>query len=174
MRELLDYAGGIRDGHELKFFVVGGSSVPMLTQDHLDAPLSYEGMEEVGTMLGTATPMVFDETTSVVRAITGWLDFYKHESCGKCTPCREGTWWIDQLLHRSQSGHRQDRGTSPRSTSCVPRSLAVPSARLATRRLRPTRRRSICSAVSSAGTHTAADDLFNPAASVVFFGVKTS
>ncbi len=97
MRELLDYAGGIRDGHELKFWVPGGSSVPMLTPDHLDVPMTYEDMTAAGTMLGTATAMMFDETVSVVRVIAGWLAFYKHESCGKCTPCREGTWWMNQL-----------------------------------------------------------------------------
>lgn len=104
MAELLEYAGGVREGHELKFWLPGGSSVPMLTAEHLDLPLTYEAMAEAGSMLGTGTPMVFDETTSVVRAVTGWLDFYKHESCGKCTPCREGNWFIHDLLHRFDQG----------------------------------------------------------------------
>ena len=112
MRELLDYAGGIRGGHQLKFWLPGGSSVPMLTADHLDTPLTYEDIAAAGSMLGTGTPMVFDETTSVVRAITGWLDFYKHESCGKCTPCREGTYWIAEVLHRFADG----RGTTEELT----------------------------------------------------------
>ena len=78
--------------------------MPMLIEEHLDLPLTYEAMAEAGTMLGTGTPMVFDETTSVVRAVTGWLKFYKHESCGKCTPCREGTWFITDLLTRFEAG----------------------------------------------------------------------
>jgi len=104
MAELLEYAGGIREGHELKFWLPGGSSVPMLTPDHLDLPMTYEAIAEAGSMLGTGTPMVYDETTSVVRAVTGWLDFYKHESCGKCTPCREGTFFMKDLAHRFDSG----------------------------------------------------------------------
>ncbi len=174
MRELIDYAGGIRDGHELKFWIPGGSSVPLLTEEHLDAPLSYEGMEAVGTMLGTATPMVFDETVSVVRAITGWLDFYKHESCGKCTPCREGTWWIDQLLHRLEEGTGKTEDLAKLEELCAQilgRSFCALGDAAATpypgamKHFR---------AEFEAGTHTAADDLFNPNASLVFEGVRTS
>jgi NADH-quinone oxidoreductase subunit F len=105
MRELLEHAGGVRDGHNVKFWLPGGSSVPMLTPDLLDTPLTYEDIAAAGSMLGTGTPMIFDETTSVVRAVTGWLAFYKHESCGKCTPCREGTWWLSDVLHRFEDGH---------------------------------------------------------------------
>jgi NADH-quinone oxidoreductase subunit F len=107
MRQLLEYAGGMRNGGEPKFWLPGGSSVPMLTAEHLDLPLTYEDMAAAGTMLGTATPMVFDDTVSVVKAITRWLEFYKHESCGKCTPCREGTGWIAGTLGRFEAG----RGT---------------------------------------------------------------
>ena len=108
MRELLDYAGGMRGGAKLKFWIPGGSSVPMLTEDHLDTPLTYEDMVAAGTMLGTGTPMLFDETVSVVKAVTRWLEFYKHESCGKCTPCREGTYWITGVLERFEHGHGRD------------------------------------------------------------------
>ena len=104
LRELLDLAGGVREGHELKFWLPGGSSVPWLTADHLDTPMTYEDMNAAGTFLGTATVMVFDETTSVVRAATRWVEFYKHESCGKCTPCREGGYWLVQLMHRFEQG----------------------------------------------------------------------
>ncbi len=107
MRELLDYAGGMRDGRDVKFWLPGGSSVPMLLADHLDTPLTYEDMVAAGSMLGTGTPMLFDETTSVVKAITRWLEFYKHESCGKCTPCREGTFWITGTLKKFEEGHGQ-------------------------------------------------------------------
>jgi len=104
MRELLGHAGGMRDGHKLKFWLPGGSSVPMLTEEHLDLPMTYEDMAAAGTMLGTGTPMLFDETTSVVKAVARWLHFYKHESCGKCTPCREGTFWITAVLKRLEKG----------------------------------------------------------------------
>ena len=104
MRELLQHAGGMRDGRKVKFWLPGGSSVPMLTEEHLDLPLTYEDMAAAGTMLGTGTPMIFDETTSVVKAVTRWLHFYKHESCGKCTPCREGTFWITSVLKRLEKG----------------------------------------------------------------------
>ncbi|NBO46128.1 MAG: NADH oxidoreductase (quinone) subunit F, partial [Actinobacteria bacterium] len=108
MRELLDHAGGVRSGHKVKFWLPGGSSVPMLIEEHLDLPLTYEDIAAAGSMLGTGTPMVFDETTSVVRAVTGWLRFYKHESCGKCTPCREGTYWMTHMLSKFEAG----RGTA--------------------------------------------------------------
>jgi NADH-quinone oxidoreductase subunit F len=108
MRELLEYAGGVRGGGAVKFWLPGGSSVPMLTADHLDLPLTYEAMAEAGTMLGTGTPMIFDSTVSVVKAVTRWLEFYKHESCGKCTPCREGTYWITGVLEKFEHGHGSD------------------------------------------------------------------
>lgn len=108
MRELLDYAGGMREGHELKFWLPGGSSVPLLTAEHLDVPMTYEDMAAAGTMLGTGTPMVFDDTVSVVKAITRWIEFYKHESCGKCTPCREGTYWLNSSLEKLEHGHSSE------------------------------------------------------------------
>jgi NADH-quinone oxidoreductase subunit F len=104
LRELLDLAGGVRAGHELKFWTPGGSSTPILTSEHLDVPLDYEGMAGVGSMLGTKALQIFDETTSVVRTTLRWVEFYKHESCGKCTPCREGNWWLVQILRRIEAG----------------------------------------------------------------------
>jgi len=104
LRELLDLAGGVRAGHQLKFWTPGGSSTPILTADHLDVPLDYEGMAGVGSMLGTKALQIFDETTSVVRTTLRWVEFYKHESCGKCTPCREGNWWLVQILRRLEAG----------------------------------------------------------------------
>lgn len=104
LRELLDYAGGVRAGHELKFWTPGGSSTPLLTAEHLDIPLDYEGMASVGSMLGTKALQIFDETTCVVRAVRRWTEFYAHESCGKCTPCREGTYWLAQIYERLESG----------------------------------------------------------------------
>jgi NADH-quinone oxidoreductase subunit F len=104
LRELLDLAGGVRPGHVLKFWTPGGSSTPILTEQHLDVPLDYEGVAGAGSMLGTKALQIFDETTCVVRAVLRWTEFYKHESCGKCTPCREGTWWLVQVLQRLEKG----------------------------------------------------------------------
>src|SRR5215203_1341798 len=108
LRELLDLAGGVREGHDLKFWTPGGSSTPMLTAEHLDIPLDYEGVAAVKSMLGTKALQCFDETTSVVRTVLRWTEFYKHESCGKCTPCREGTWWLVQILKRMEAGQGQE------------------------------------------------------------------
>lgn len=107
LRELLEYAGGVRAGHQLKFWTPGGSSTPMLTPEHLDIPLDYEGMAGVGSMLGTKALQIFDETTCVVRAVRRWTQFYAHESCGKCTPCREGTYWLAQIYARLENGQAE-------------------------------------------------------------------
>jgi len=104
LRELLDLAGGMREGSTLKFWTPGGSSTPILTADHLDVPLDYESVAEAGSMLGTKALQIFDQTTSVVRCVLRWTEFYKHESCGKCTPCREGTWWLQQIMERIEQG----------------------------------------------------------------------
>jgi NADH-quinone oxidoreductase subunit F len=104
LRELLELAGGVRENHELKFWTPGGSSTPILTAEHLDVPLDYEGVGAAGSMLGTKALQIFDETTCVVRAVLRWTEFYKHESCGKCTPCREGTYWLVQILDRLERG----------------------------------------------------------------------
>jgi NADH-quinone oxidoreductase subunit F len=108
LRELLDLAGGVREGHELKFWTPGGSSTPILTAEHLDVPLDYEAVGTAGSMLGTKALQIFDETTCVVRSVLRWTEFYKHESCGKCTPCREGTWWLVQTLARLEQGNGEE------------------------------------------------------------------
>jgi len=104
LREILELAGGMRSGHQLKFWTPGGSSTPIFTAEHLDTPLAYEGVSAAGSMLGTKALQIFDETTCVVRAALRWSEFYKHESCGKCTPCREGTWWLVQMLEDLEAG----------------------------------------------------------------------
>ena len=104
LRELLEISGGVRSGHKLKFWTPGGSSTPIFTDAHLDVPLDYEGVSAAGSMLGTKALQIFDETTCVVRAVLRWTEFYKHESCGKCTPCREGTWWLVQVLKDLEAG----------------------------------------------------------------------
>jgi NADH-quinone oxidoreductase subunit F len=104
LRELLELAGGMRTGHQLKFWTPGGSSTPMFTDEHLDVPLDYESVAKAGSMLGTRSIQLFDETTCVVRVTLRWIQFYQHESCGKCTPCREGSFWVVQLLDRLERG----------------------------------------------------------------------
>jgi NADH-quinone oxidoreductase subunit F len=107
LRQLLDLAGGVRAGHELKFWTPGGSSTPLLTAAHLDVPLDFESVAAAGSMLGTRALQIFDETTCAVRAALRWTEFYAHESCGKCTPCREGTYWMVQILDRLEHGEGQ-------------------------------------------------------------------
>jgi NADH-quinone oxidoreductase subunit F len=105
LRELLDMAGGVRGGRDLKFWTPGGSSTPLFTDEHLDTPLDFESVGAAGSMLGTRALQIFDDTTCVVRAVLRWTEFYKHESCGKCTPCREGTYWLVQVLKRLEEGN---------------------------------------------------------------------
>ncbi len=104
LRQLIDLAGGMRNGHELKFFTPGGSSTQILTADALDMPLDFDSVAAAGSLLGTRALQIFDETTSVVRTTLRWVEFYKHESCGKCTPCREGNWWLVQMLRKFEAG----------------------------------------------------------------------
>jgi NADH-quinone oxidoreductase subunit F len=108
LRELLDLAGGIRGGHRLKFWTPGGSSTPILTDAHLDVPLDFESVAAAGSMLGTRALQIFDETTCVVRAALRWTEFYQHESCGKCTPCREGSYWMVRAIERIEQGKGTD------------------------------------------------------------------
>ncbi|MBV9312918.1 MAG: NADH-quinone oxidoreductase subunit NuoF [Pseudonocardia sp.] len=104
LRELLVMAGGMKDGIPLKFWTPGGSSTPLFTAEHLDVPLDFEGAAAAGSMLGTTAIMLFNETVSVPWAVMKWTEFYKHESCGKCTPCREGCYWLLEILRRMVAG----------------------------------------------------------------------
>ncbi|HEY7145166.1 MAG TPA: NADH-quinone oxidoreductase subunit NuoF [Streptosporangiaceae bacterium] len=104
LRQLLDLSGGMRAGHRLKFWTPGGSSTPIFTDEHLDVPLDFEAVAAAGSLLGTRALQIFDETTCVVRAVLRWTEFYEHESCGKCTPCREGTYWMVQVLDDLEHG----------------------------------------------------------------------
>jgi NADH-quinone oxidoreductase subunit F len=104
LRELIGLAGGMRAGHRLKFWTPGGSSTPLLTDEHLDIPLDFEGVGGAGSMLGTRALQIFDETTCVLRAALRWTEFYQHESCGKCTPCREGSYWMVRTIERIENG----------------------------------------------------------------------
>ena len=105
---LEECAGGVLDGKQLKAFTPGGSSTPLLTAEHLDVALDYESIAAAGSLLGTGAVMVLDETDCVVEAAERMLRFYAHESCGKCTPCREGSWWATRVLERIQDGYGRD------------------------------------------------------------------
>jgi NADH-quinone oxidoreductase subunit F len=104
LRELLDMAGGMSRGKELKFWTPGGSSTPLFTAEHMDTPLDFDSAAKAGSLLGTSAMMIFDEDDCVVRATKKWSEFYKHESCGKCTPCREGTYWYVGIYERLERG----------------------------------------------------------------------
>ncbi len=105
LRQLIyDFAGGMRDGHQLKAVIPGGSSTPVLLPDQIDAPASFDGLAKAGSMLGSAAIIVMDDTTCMVWAATNLEHFYRHESCGKCTPCREGTDWLFKMLRRIEHG----------------------------------------------------------------------
>jgi NADH-quinone oxidoreductase subunit F len=97
-------AGGPPKGHEIKLWFPGGSSSPVLTKDDLDLPYDFDSMAKAGSMLGSGAIIVVDETTSVVDVAYKTAYFYRHESCGKCTPCREGTNWTVKMLERMKAG----------------------------------------------------------------------
>jgi len=104
-RELIEgLAGGVRGGKKMKFFIPGGASSPWLLPDVLDEPLDMDHATELGTMLGSGAIMVFDETVDPVLIAWRIAKFFAHESCGKCTPCREGSGWIEKVLYRMANG----------------------------------------------------------------------
>jgi NADH-quinone oxidoreductase subunit F len=104
LRELLELAGGMQPGHELRFWTPGGSSTPLLTAEHLDVPLDFESVAAAGSILGTTATQIFSQHDCPVYATYRWLKFYEHESCGKCTPCREGNYWMVRTYRRILSG----------------------------------------------------------------------
>jgi NADH-quinone oxidoreductase subunit F len=101
---IYDVCGGIRDGRKLKAVIPGGSSVPILSADEIDIGLDYESVAKAGSMLGTASIIVMDDATCMVKQVRRMVDFYAHESCGQCTPCREGTAWMAKILRRIEDG----------------------------------------------------------------------
>jgi NADH-quinone oxidoreductase subunit F len=101
------FAGGIRGGHKLKCVIPGGSSVPVLLPNEIDIPASFDGIQKAGSLLGSAGIIVMDETTCMVWAAENLLHFYRHESCGKCTPCREGGAWLHMILGKIERGEGQ-------------------------------------------------------------------
>ncbi|NNC42138.1 MAG: NADH-quinone oxidoreductase subunit F, partial [Acidimicrobiia bacterium] len=99
-----DLGGGIRDGRAIKAFIPGGASAPWFTADHLDVPVTIDDVAKAGSMLGSGAIVVMDETTDVVKAALSVVSFFAHESCGQCTPCREGTTWLENMLRRLTVG----------------------------------------------------------------------
>jgi NADH-quinone oxidoreductase subunit F len=105
LRELIyDVGGGIPDGRQLKGVIPGGSSVPILTPDQIDTPMDYDSIQAAGSFFGSAAVIVVDERCCMVQLALRAAKFYMHESCGKCTPCREGTRWLVQLLEKIEDG----------------------------------------------------------------------
>jgi NADH-quinone oxidoreductase subunit F len=103
--ELLEMAGGVRSGHKLKAVIPGGSSAPVLPADiMMDCTMDFDSIAKAGSMLGSGAVIVMDETVCMVRALERLSYFYFEESCGQCTPCREGTGWMYRVIHRIEHG----------------------------------------------------------------------
>ncbi len=103
--DLLEMAGGVRKGHKLKAVIPGGSSVPVLPADIImDTDMDYDSLAKAGSMLGAGSVIVMDDSTCMVNALARLSHFYYEESCGQCTPCREGTGWLARIIHRIEHG----------------------------------------------------------------------
>ena len=103
--DLLEMAGGVRDGHTLKAVIPGGSSTPIVPADvMMKTDMDYDSIGKAGSMLGAGSVIVMDETTCMVKALARLSHFYYEESCGQCTPCREGTGWLARVVHRIEHG----------------------------------------------------------------------
>ena len=105
VRELIDIAGGLRPGRKLMAIQPGGGSSACIFEEHLDLPYDYESIAKAGSMLGSGAFCVMDDTTDFVKAAFNLVRFFAHESCGQCTPCREGGHWLETVLHRFVEGH---------------------------------------------------------------------
>jgi len=104
VRELIEIAGGLRPGRKLMAVQPGGGSSACIFEEHLDLPYDYESLAKAGTMLGSGAMVVMDDTTDFVKAAHNLVRFFAHESCGQCTPCREGGDWLETVLHRLVEG----------------------------------------------------------------------
>jgi len=107
-----DYCGGLQHGTVPKVIIPGGSSTPWLTAEHYDTPLTYDAMMKAGSMLGSGAIIVMDETADLLAVTRRLAHFYAHESCGQCTPCREGTGWLERVLTRIEHGHGSEEDIS--------------------------------------------------------------
>jgi NADH-quinone oxidoreductase subunit F len=104
-KDLLDYAGGVKGGRKLKAVIPGGSSVPVVPGDvMIKLNMDYDSLKAAGSAIGSAAVIVMDETTCMVKVLERISRFYMSESCGQCTPCREGTGWMNRLLKRMLAG----------------------------------------------------------------------
>jgi NADH-quinone oxidoreductase subunit F len=119
LRQLIyDYAGGPKDGRQLRAVVPGGSSTPALRADEIDVALDFDSIAKAGSMLGSAGCIVLDDSRSMVALARNLTYFYKHESCGKCSPCREGTGWLLRLLMRIEAGEGTEKDLKTILTVC--------------------------------------------------------
>jgi len=126
---LEECAGGVWKGRSLKAWLPGGSSTGFLPAAKIDVAMDHDSIKEAGSMLGTAAMVMLDDTACTVRAMQVIARFYDHESCGQCSQCREGTQWLDQILHRIATGHGKpedvqlleslSRGMAPGKTICA-------------------------------------------------------
>jgi NADH-quinone oxidoreductase subunit F len=104
-----EFGGGVKGGKKLKAFTPGGSSsTPIFGPDKLDVNMDWESVQQAGSLLGTGAIMVFAEDACIIRSALRFMQFYAHESCGKCTPCREGTFWLVQALERFEHGRGRE------------------------------------------------------------------
>jgi NADH-quinone oxidoreductase subunit F len=104
VRELIEIAGGLRPGRKVMAIQPGGGSSACIFEEHLDLPYDYESLAKAGSMLGSGAMVVMDDTTDIVKAAFNLTRFFAHESCGQCTPCREGGNWLETVLHRFVDG----------------------------------------------------------------------
>jgi NADH-quinone oxidoreductase subunit F len=106
LRDIIyNHAGGVKDGRQLKAVIPGGLSTPVLPPDKIDCPMDFVNLPRYGTMLGSGAVMILDETTDLIKVCHRGLQFFEHESCGKCTPCREGVGWMTAILERMNQGN---------------------------------------------------------------------
>ncbi|NJL25272.1 MAG: NADH-quinone oxidoreductase subunit F, partial [Calothrix sp. SM1_5_4] len=107
---IFDLCGGFKPGRKLKAVIPGGSSAPVLTADEaMKVTMDYEALAQMGSMLGSGAIIVMDDSNSMVDMLDVLMHFYHHESCGQCTPCREGTGWLAKIMHRIKDGHGETK-----------------------------------------------------------------
>lgn len=109
MRELIEHAGGMKDGKKLKAVIPGGASAPMLSAEDIDVKVDFDSLMKAGTMAGSGAVIVMDESVCIVEAAARLLKFYEHESCGQCSQCREGSHWLAQMFERLEHGRGNEK-----------------------------------------------------------------
>jgi NADH-quinone oxidoreductase subunit F len=119
LRELIyDLAGGIPNGRKLKAIIPGGSSTPMMTPDEIDVPMDFDNLARMKSLLGSAGAIAVDDSVCIVWLTKRLTYFYKHESCGKCSPCREGTGWMLRLVERMEAGQANEKDMETLAQVC--------------------------------------------------------